>query len=282
MYQPELGPGSLLWRWAGDTRIAFMGGAIGLLQLMHPAIGAGVLQHSNFFDDPFDRVFRSLPEILGAVYDEDAEGTGRRIRDYHRDIKGVDDAGRRYHALDPATFWWAHATFQYMAEQVADRWDSHRLTPAERERLYLEGVEWYRRYGVSDRCVPPDRASYQLAWDRVCGSVLERNDAVDFVLEMLEGQRVGRVREIPGVPKMVMPVVRNRHVRRVASYPSRLAAIGGLPPVVRERFDIPWTARDERDLARLQWAVRRGWRLVPDAVAWQPRARAGRRRVKAA
>ena len=32
----ELGPESLLWRWAGDTRIAFMGASIGLLQLLHP------------------------------------------------------------------------------------------------------------------------------------------------------------------------------------------------------------------------------------------------------
>ncbi|MDQ3294688.1 MAG: oxygenase MpaB family protein, partial [Actinomycetota bacterium] len=112
-----LGPDSLLWRWAGDTRIAFLGGTIGLLQLMHPAIGAGVLQHSNFFEDPIDRVFRSLPRILGAVYDGPAAtDTGLDVRDAHRDIRGVDGSGQRYHALDPATFWWAHATFQFMAE----------------------------------------------------------------------------------------------------------------------------------------------------------------------
>ena len=89
------------------------------------------------------------------VYDPWAESTGHKVRDFHRDIKGTDDAGRRYHALDPATYWWAHATFQFMAEQVADRYDTHRLTVAEREQLYREGVEWYRRYGVSMRPVPP-------------------------------------------------------------------------------------------------------------------------------
>ena len=115
----DLGPNSLLWRYAGDTRISFLGGTIGLLQLMHPGIGAGVMDHSDFFNDPFDRVFRSLPPILGAVYDG-PEGieTGRWIRDQHRTIKGADAQGRSYHALDPATFWWAHATFQFMAEQV--------------------------------------------------------------------------------------------------------------------------------------------------------------------
>src|SRR5579864_8795149 len=147
----DLGPDSLLWRWAGDTRIAFMGGTIGLLQLMHPAIGAGVLEHSDFFGDPYGRVFRSLPRILGVVYDgPEAAATGRQVRDFHGAIKGVDSRGINYHALDPPTFWWAHATFQYMTEQVADRFDRHRLTPGEREQLYQEGIEWYLRYGVSD------------------------------------------------------------------------------------------------------------------------------------
>ena len=62
--------------------------------------------------------------------------------------------GRRYSALRPETFWWAHATFQFSVEQVADRFDGHRLTDEERERLYRDGIEWYRRYGVSMRPVP--------------------------------------------------------------------------------------------------------------------------------
>src|SRR5260370_33191261 len=82
----DLGPGSLLWRWAGDTRIAFLGGTIGLLQLMHPAIGAGVLEQSEFFNHPYGRVFRLLPSILGVVYDgPDASHTGRTAWDCHRD-----------------------------------------------------------------------------------------------------------------------------------------------------------------------------------------------------
>ena len=35
---------------------------------MHPAIGQGLIDHSDFFNDPVDRVFRSLPGILGTVY----------------------------------------------------------------------------------------------------------------------------------------------------------------------------------------------------------------------
>ncbi len=84
-----LGPQSLLWRWAGDMRIAFEGGTAGLMQTMHPAIGQGLIDHSNFFDDPVDRVFRSLPGILGTIYDgPEADQTGRKVRDFHHHIKG--------------------------------------------------------------------------------------------------------------------------------------------------------------------------------------------------
>jgi uncharacterized protein (DUF2236 family) len=284
MYHPDepggrpLGPDSLLWQYAGDTRIAFLGGTIGLLQLMHPAIGAGVLEHSNFFEDPFDRVFRSLPAILGAVYDADADDTGRWVRDQHKAITGVDAEGRRYHALDPETYWWAHATFQFMAEQVVDRFDDKRLSAAEREQLYEEGLTWYRRYGVSDRPVPATRADFQQEWDRVCAEVLETNEAVEFVLQMLD--RPVRL-ELPPPLGVLNPVLRRGPVARALKVPVRVTTIGGLPPMVRERFGIRWTRRDQRQLDDLELAVRKGWRLVPFSHRWQPRAQDAWTRVRA-
>ena len=65
------------------------------------ASGVGLIDRSDFFDDPVDRVFRSLPGILGSVYDGPAaDRTGHQVRDFHRDIKGVRPDGRRYHAHD--------------------------------------------------------------------------------------------------------------------------------------------------------------------------------------
>jgi uncharacterized protein (DUF2236 family) len=277
----ELGPDSLLWRWAGDTRIAFMGATIGLLQLMHPAIGAGVLEHSDFFGDPYGRVFRSLPRILGAVYDGPAAvATGREVRDFHRTIKGVDPEGRHYHALDPETFWWAHATFQYMAEQVADRFDGHRLTPREREQLYQEGIEWYRRYGVSDRSVPSTRAAFQEKWDHYCADVLEPNRAADWVLDTLRHSTLSAEPLLPPHLSVLRPLTRVEPVRLSVFRVVRLSAFGGLPPVVRERFDIPWSGVDATALRGLELAVRRTWPLLPASVRWQPRAHEGWHRVR--
>jgi uncharacterized protein (DUF2236 family) len=276
----ELGPGSLLWRWAGDSRIAYLGGTIGLLQTMHPAIGAGLVEHSNFFDDPVDRVFRSLPSILGAVYDDDADATGRWVRDAHRTIKGDDDGhGRRYHALDPETFWWAHATFQFMVEQVADRFDRRRLTAEEREQLYQEGVEWYRRYGVSDRPVPATRDAFEEKWNHVCDTVLERNDATEFVLQSLHEPLLPKFEGRAPLPPRLHRVADTRLVRRALARPSRIVALGGLPARVRTRLDIPWSRNDQRQLDVIEWGAGRSHPFAPASMRWQPRAAEGWRRA---
>ena len=91
-----VGPGSLLWATAGDPRGLIPGTAAGIMQLMLPGLGAGVTDHSNFFDDPYDRIFRSIPVIWGTIFaPQDVEGAdrGRFVRDLHRDIKGTDHHG---------------------------------------------------------------------------------------------------------------------------------------------------------------------------------------------
>ena len=265
----EIGPGSQLWRYAGDHRMAFSGLSAGLLQLLHPAIGAGVAQHSNFFDDPWDRIIRSVPQIMGVVYHPEAEAIGRRVRDYHRGINGTDEQGRPYRALAPETFWWAHATFQFAAEQVADRYSAHRLRRSEREDLYLDGVEWYRRYGVSMRPVPEDRRAFGEKWDRCTREVLELNTAAARALDMALHDRGMDLKVLPSWTRVLQPVVITPILR--------LATIGGLPPVVRKRFGIPWRVDEEVEYRILQRVVREMCRNLPAAMRYGPTASEGYR-----
>ncbi len=276
MYQAEpidLAPGSLLWRWAGDQRLGFTGLATGILQLMHPGLGAGVVEHSAFFTEPWDRIQRSVPEIIGVIYDEDGDATGHRVRDYHKRIKGTDAQGRRYSALKPETFWWAHATFQYSVEQLADRFDNHRLTPDEREQLYREGVEWYRRYGVSMRPVPPDYRSFVAEWNRYCTDVLEMTPAAERAIDMALHEKV---EHMPGLPWWSLPIQ-----REILTPLLRLTAIGGLPVSVRTKFGIPFGLSDTLQLKALELWVRQNWRFVPRPLRWAPRAADGWKREAA-
>ncbi|HWE55873.1 MAG TPA: oxygenase MpaB family protein [Acidimicrobiales bacterium] len=271
-----VGPGSLLWRYAGDHRMAFSGLSAGLLQLLHPAIGAGVAQHSDFFNDPWDRIIRSIPQIMGVIYSPDHEAIGRRVRDYHVPIKGRDDRGRPYSALAPDTYWYAHATFQFAVETVADRFDAHRLTRSEREELYLDGVEWYRRYAVSMRPVPPSRAAFGVEWDRYMTEVLEMNPAASRALDMAVHEKSMDIAFLPAWTRLLQPFV----VTPVL----RLTAIGGLPAAVRKRFDLPWRIDDEVEYRILQLGIREACRYLPAALRYGPTASDGykaRRRLEA-
>ncbi|MGK5557273.1 oxygenase MpaB family protein, partial [Actinomadura kijaniata] len=177
-------PGGLLRRYAGDLRSLLPGAAAGLMQLMHPGIGAGVARHSAFFDAPFNRIHRSVPQIWATVLAPDGPERARAIRDLHRSIGGTDEHGRRYHALDPETFWWAHATFTWEIFKAAELFHPGTLTAEDRERLYAETVAWYARYGVSMRPVPPDHAAFQSRFWHVCARELELTPAAARALDI--------------------------------------------------------------------------------------------------
>jgi uncharacterized protein (DUF2236 family) len=258
-----------LWRYAGDHRLALTGLSAGILQLLHPAIGAGVAEHSDFFADPWARILRSVPQILGVIYSREPEALGRRVRDYHRRIRGVDHLGRPYNALDPATFWWAHATFQHAVKQIVDRFDHRHLNRSERESLYLDGVEWYRRYGMSMRPVPVDYVAFRLEWQRQCREVLEMTPAAERAIDLALH---GRTQQLPFLPPWT------RTLQLVAVNPLlRLSAIGGLPAAVRKRFGIPWRLDEEAEYRALQLAVGEGWRWVLPSLRYGPTAARSRR-----
>jgi uncharacterized protein (DUF2236 family) len=267
----DIGPDTLLWEYAGDRRNMLTGLSYGILELMHPAIGAGVAEHSNFFDDPMDRIRRSVSGILGPLYDVDGESTGHTVRDYHTAIKGVDESGRRYHALDPETFWWAHATFHRNIEHVIDRFSSRVLDEQNREQLYGQSKEWYRRYGVSMLPVPADQAAFNSKWEHTCSSILEMTPAAEHAVNMAVDERVDRLLAMPPIIWRLGKIPTGKFVR--------IITIGGLPEGVRQRFDIPWSERDAAGLEKIEASVRRIWPLLPERARYFPQARAGRARA---
>ena len=255
-----LGPDSLLWQYAADMRSLLPGPAAGLMQLMHPGIGAGVEEHSRFFDAPFDRIYRSVPQIWATILAPDGERRARDIRDLHRGIRGVDEHDRRYHALEPETFWWAHATFTWEIFKAAELFHPRTLTAEDHERLYAETVTWYSRYGVSMRPVPPDYASFQSKFWHICAKRLELTPAAARALDIAKhGSDTVTLMPVGG-PRL------ERAGRLVAERPLRLLTLGCLPSIVRERFDIPWSPTDQVRFAALAMAHRQGLRIVPTRV----------------
>ncbi|HET9876292.1 MAG TPA: oxygenase MpaB family protein [Mycobacterium sp.] len=266
---PEpLGPDSLTWKYFGDLRTGLMGVWIGSIENMYPGLGAGVEQHSSLWREPLQRVSRSVYPILGVVYDgERARETAEDLRGWHREIKGIDSKGRRYHALDPETFYWAHATFFMMVIKLGEYFCGG-LTEAEKHQLFDEHVQWYRMYGMSMRPVPKSWEDFLEYWDRICRDDLEITKAAHTILNM----------RIPKPRFVLMPTPVWNQLFKPMQATQRWIATGLFDPVVREKGGMHWNEGDEVLFRLFGKFVELAFLFVPEEIRLHPRALAGYRR----
>jgi uncharacterized protein (DUF2236 family) len=263
-----LGPGSLVWSRFAESYQALTAGSIGLLQTMHPGIGQSLQDHSNFFEDPLDRIFRSLPHIMRVVYADPfappgPTAQGELVRGFHRTIKGTDAEGRDYDALDAETFFWAHMTFVHGIVTGSEHFGPP-LTEEERDQLFGEALLWYRRYGADEDGLPRDRAELEAWFDHMCRDVLEHNATSQGILD---AARDGVPCPVPGLPEPVW-----RLVQRPLLGAWLWVGVGVLPPVCRETLGVSWTPRDELLLRAMGAGIRSVNGLLPGFVRYHPLA----------
>jgi uncharacterized protein (DUF2236 family) len=241
-----LDPDSLTWRYFGDHRMALLGPRAAVLQNMLPSLGQGVEEHSVWFAETLARLQRSIPPIFDTVYGADGDAAGRRVRDFHRPIKGKLPDGSPYSALNPDTYYWAHACF---VEHLLTATDTfiRRLTDAEKEQLVAESVTWFERYGVSARDIPRTYAEFSAYFERM----LEQR----LVAHRTAAYGVGYATKGWPRPKQVHPALWFL-VRRPVNTLSSFLTIGGLPPRAREILALPWDERRERRYQRFARACR--------------------------
>lgn len=265
-----LGPDSLTWKYFGDLRTGMMGIWIGAIQNMYPQLGSAVEEHSILLREPLQRVARSVYPIMGVVYDGDrAPLTGAQIKHYHDTIKGIDAEGRRYHALNPETFYWAHATFFMLIIKVAEYFCGG-LTEVEKRQLFDEHVQWYRMYGMSMRPVPASWEEFQEYWARVCREELVINRATLDIFHM----------RIPKPKFILMPTPLWDQMFKPLVAGQRWIAAGLFDPAVREKAGMRWTPGDEILLRVFGKLIELAFLAVPDEIRLHPRALAAYRRAE--
>ncbi len=193
------------------------------------------------------------------------------VRDFHKNIKGdmpEEFGGHRYHALDPETFYWAHATFFDQVLYFTDTF-VRKLSRAEKEQMYLESKTWYRRYGVSDRPMPVDYAAFERYWDHMINDVLVPHRTAKY--------GIGYVTKGFPRPKGVSPLAW-KLAAPVFNPVAAFLTTGGMPPRTREVLGLPWDERKERRYQRFAAlcrtrAVNWLWDRVPMKFRYVPYAR---------
>ena len=269
-------PGGLLWDVVGDVRTVLSLPAALTLQVAHPAVGAGVDDHSVFRTDPWGRGERSLRSLCCWVYGgADAVAEGRRLRRIHRNIRGTDAHGRPYHALDPAVYAWVHATGFPIALRTRAYLARRPFTPTEQRRLYAEWRQVGRVLGIAEQNLPPTVEEFWPTYHRMVQHELERTKVADELLT--PGGPVPPPdrgpRALQAVLRLLWPVL--------APPLGRLRCFltaGLLPPDAREVLGVPWSARQERRLRHFGRVVAVVVPLLPERLRYLPPARRARAR----
>jgi uncharacterized protein (DUF2236 family) len=238
------GPNSLVWQRLADDRGLLIGGATLVLQVAEPTVGAGVEQHSNFKEQPWQRLYGTLVSLTTIVYGTTAEAGAevQRLRRMHQPIRGVDAKGRSYSALRPAPWAWVHGTLAWSVIRLNEVFGTP-LTEAQAQRYWHEWLEIGRLLGVREGDLPPTYAAFLTSIDEAAASVLEDNQSVRDV--------VASVSTIPP-PSWLRPVapVWRLLIGRPLGSLSRLVTIAALPPALAARLDLRLTAREQRRLRR--------------------------------
>jgi uncharacterized protein (DUF2236 family) len=216
-----------------------------LMQIAHPAVAAGVNDHSDFRADPWRRLQGTLRSLLTIVYGSAPEARAeiRRLNTLHRAI-----TGRGYAARDPELSLWVHATLVDATIVLNDAWLGP-VSPERRAAFYAETRPVGRAFGVPEAMLPADLAAFEGYLERMLGpdgpvrvGPLARELAEVIVHPPLPG----------GLGSLPIPAA----LYDWTMWPS----IGLLPASVREAYGFRWGRRERAVSA---WLVA-GWR------AWRP------------
>ena len=265
-----IGADTRLWNDAGLVTFSLTTGAAFALQVMHPAVGAVIGEHSVFRTDAIGRARRSIASVMTWVYGgAEALAEGDRLRAMHAPLKSTVD-GVTHKALASGPWAWIILTAPYAYETAARYFSRRPLSPADAEAYYAEIVQVARNLHVAEKEIPPTYDAYRKYFDDMLDHTLVAHPTV---YEFLEASR--RVPPPPGLPKPLRPLW--RIAMDVPGRVQHFVTVGTLPPKAREILGLTWTGRDERALRALGFVVGRLVPLLPERLRYFPIAYKARR-----
>jgi uncharacterized protein (DUF2236 family) len=270
------GPDSEAWRLNREAVLLLGAGPRALLlQIAHPAVAAGVNEHSDFRADPWRRLAATMRSYLTIVYGTTSAARAeiRRLNALHRGIVGTG-----YAARDPALALWVHATLIDSTIVANDAW-LEPMSHARRAAFYLETRPIGRAFGVPDELLPADLEAFERYVVTMLGPdgpVRVSPVARDLAGSILRPPLAPLASWLPwsaGVARLLARVPATAYAWTL--WP----AVGLLPARVREEYGLSWGPR-ERLVSGWLVAGWRAWRpLLAESFRQMPGALAADRRM---
>jgi uncharacterized protein (DUF2236 family) len=263
------GPHSVSWRVHAEPILALAGLRALYLQALHPRAVAGVVQNSKYRQDPFGRLERTGIYVATVVYGTtaQAEHAGRRLRQIHARMRGVDKrTGAAFRIDEPDLLRWVHVTEAESFVSTARRAGLD-LTDADVDRYYDEQRRAAALVGLDPDTVPGSAAAVADYYRSVRSELVLTTDSAD----------VARFLSAPPLPWGLgfTPV-------RLAWFGLAGVAIGLLPRWARRLYGLPGVPTTDPMASLSARALRLTLRAIPERVLRGPIYNAAMERAAAA
>ncbi|WP_431278078.1 oxygenase MpaB family protein [Leifsonia poae] len=241
---------------AGEALYLAGGGRALLLQIAHPSVGRGVVEHSDFANRMMERLHATMTYVYASVYatPEEFAVVRRSVNRAHAPVRAEATPDQpAYNAYDPDLQLWVAATLYETMTGLYDRVLGP-LADDDAERLYHEFTAIGSALQVPVESWPADRSSFARYWDEMLTVLRPTDDTRQVARQILYP------RAIPLWMRALFPG-------------ARLVTAGLLPDQVRRDFGLPWNDRASRRFERwMRWAaavyprIPASWRHRPKDV----------------
>jgi uncharacterized protein (DUF2236 family) len=256
-----LGPGTLTWRVNREAVLLLGGGRALILQVAQPQVAAGVRRFSDYREDPWGRLYRTLDVTLRIVFGDGptSREAAEQLHRRHERVRGSDDRGQPYRALDPDLLLWVHATLVDTSLLIYQRYVAP-LDDSERAGYYEEMKVLGEAYGIPRDRMPADWAAFRAYFERMLRDGLRVTDSLRDVTDAVLR---------PPLPFVARPVVEM----------FRLVTVGTLPESLRGELGLSWGPARQRLLDASTVTLRNLMPLLPGLMRYFPPARSAVRQA---
>ena len=225
-------PESVIRRLGNTPLVPLLGGGSAvLLQVAHPLVASGVVDHSDYRHDLWKRLLGTLRALylitFGSKQEADRAGqvvqaVHARVHGHTRTQLGPFPAGTPYSARDPSLQLWVHATLVYSSIEIYHRY-VRPLSAQEQEQYYAEMALVARIFGMPSDVIPATLTDFR-------GYLDERFAGAELVVTEPARQVADVILRAP----LPLPL-------RILAPAHRLSTSALLPERLRDEYGLAWS-----------------------------------------